>query len=97
MTTWLPWQHIQYYCTNFRFKILFQRFLRIVKKYHGVVITIKNVVTKILDDSSPIPPDYIDLKGNRNKCHFKTLALKEYGGSIQVKEDWAQSTFKSMD
>ena len=81
---------MQYYRTNFRSKILFQRFLGKVKKYHKVVITIKNLVTKKLDDSASVPPVHIGLKGITNECHFKTFALKEFGGSLQLSEDWTQ-------
>ena len=42
-------------------------------KYYGVVITIKNIVTKNLDDSALV---HIELKDNINENHFKTFTLK---------------------
>lgn len=55
-----------------------QKVLEKLTKYYGVVITIKNIVTKNLDDSAPLFPPlvHIELKDNINENHFKTFTLK---------------------
>ena len=54
-----------------------QKVLGKLTKYYGVVITIKNIVTKNLDDSAPLSPlVHIELKDNINENHFKTFTLK---------------------
>lgn len=50
-----------------------QKVLGKLTKYYGVVITIKNIVTKNLDDSALV---HIELKDNINENHFKTFTLK---------------------
>lgn len=48
------------------YKFLSQRFLGKAKKYHGVVITIKNIIIKILDNLATALLSHIVLKDDTN-------------------------------